>query len=64
LRPIDPLRREGHEGEPASTSAAGCRAGSGTQVVAVEQPFDMPVIDQETGEVLDRALVSSLSLPG
>jgi putative RecB family exonuclease len=34
----------------------------GTQVVGVEQPFDVPLIDQETGEVLDRSLVGSLDL--
>lgn len=34
----------------------------GTQVVGVEQPFDVPLIDQETGEVLDRALVGTLDL--
>ena len=34
----------------------------GTEIVAVEQPFDVPLIDQETGEVLDRALVGTLDL--
>ena len=34
----------------------------GAEVVAVEQPFDVPLIDQETGEVLDRALVGTLDL--
>ncbi len=33
-----------------------------TEVVAVEQPFAVPLIDQETGEVLDRDLVGSLDL--
>jgi len=35
---------------------------SGTTIVAVEQPFAVPLIDQETGEVLDRDLVGSLDL--
>jgi RecB family exonuclease len=34
----------------------------GVEVVGVEQPFDVPLIDQETGEVLDRALVGTLDL--
>ena len=34
----------------------------GPEVVAVEQPFAVPLIDQETGEVLDRDLVGSLDL--
>ncbi|MDO8478141.1 MAG: PD-(D/E)XK nuclease family protein [Candidatus Rokubacteria bacterium] len=34
----------------------------GTEVVGVEQPFDVPLIDQETGEVLDRALAGTLDL--
>ena len=34
----------------------------GTEVVAVEQPFVVPLIDQETGEVLDRDLVGTLDL--
>jgi putative RecB family exonuclease len=32
------------------------------EVVAVEQPFAVPLIDQETGEVLDRDLVGTLDL--
>jgi RecB family exonuclease len=32
----------------------------GTQVIAVEEPFAVPLIDPETGEVLDRDLVGSL----
>jgi putative RecB family exonuclease len=34
----------------------------GTAIVGVEQPFSVPLIDQETGEVLDRDLVGSLDL--
>jgi len=34
----------------------------GTEVVGVEIPFEVPLIDQETGEVLDRPLVGSLDL--
>ena len=34
----------------------------GTTIIAVEQPFAVPLIDQETGEVLDRDLVGSLDL--
>jgi putative RecB family exonuclease len=34
----------------------------GTEIVAVEQPFNVPLIDQETGEVLDRSLVGTLDL--
>ena len=34
----------------------------GTEIVGVEQPFDVPLIDLDTGEVLDRALVGSLDL--
>ena len=34
----------------------------GTEIVGVEQAFDVPLIDQETGEVLDRSLVGSLDL--
>ena len=34
----------------------------GTEIVAVEQPFDVPLIDLDTGEVLDRALVGTLDL--
>jgi hypothetical protein len=30
--------------------------------VGVEQPFDMPLVDLDTGEVLDRALVGTLDL--
>jgi hypothetical protein len=30
--------------------------------VAVEQPFDVPLIDLDTGEVLDRGLVGKLDL--
>jgi len=33
-----------------------------TEVVGVEQPFDVPLIDLDTGEVLDRALVGTLDL--
>ena len=36
----------------------------GTEIVAVEQPFDVPLIDLDTGEVLDRALVGTLDLIG
>jgi len=32
------------------------------EIVGVEQPFDVPLIDQDTGEVLDRALVGTLDL--
>ena len=32
------------------------------EIVAVEQPFSVPLIDHETGEVLDRDLVGSLDL--
>jgi len=34
----------------------------GTEIVAVEQSFDVPLIDLDTGEVLDRALVGTLDL--
>jgi putative RecB family exonuclease len=34
----------------------------GTEIVGVEQPFDVPLIDLDTGEVLDRALVRTLDL--
>ena len=34
----------------------------GTEIVGVEQPFDVPLIDLDTGEVLDRALVGTLDL--
>jgi putative RecB family exonuclease len=34
----------------------------GTEIVAVEEPFDVPLIDLDTGEVLDRALVGTLDL--
>jgi putative RecB family exonuclease len=34
----------------------------GTEIIAVEQPFDVPLVDQETGELLDRNLVGSLDL--
>ncbi|MBI4608004.1 MAG: PD-(D/E)XK nuclease family protein, partial [Candidatus Rokubacteria bacterium] len=34
----------------------------GTEVVGVEVPFEVPLIDQETGELLDRPLVGSLDL--
>lgn len=34
----------------------------GTQIVAVEEPFNVPLIDQETGEVLDRNLVGTMDL--
>jgi len=33
-----------------------------TEIVAVEEPFDVPLIDLDTGEVLDRALVGTLDL--
>jgi putative RecB family exonuclease len=33
-----------------------------TEVVGVEQPFAVPLIDQETGEVLERDLVGTLDL--
>jgi putative RecB family exonuclease len=32
------------------------------EIVGVEQPFDVPLIDLDTGEVLDRALVGTLDL--
>jgi putative RecB family exonuclease len=32
------------------------------EILAVEQPFDVPLIDLKTGEVLDRALVGTLDL--
>ena len=35
---------------------------SGTEIVAVEQPLAVPLIDQETGEVLDHDLVGTLDL--
>ena len=38
------------------------RVRSATEVVAVEQPFAVPLIDQETGEVLERDLVGTLDL--
>lgn len=38
------------------------QARSGTEIVAVEQPFAVPLVDQETGEVLDRDLVGSVDL--
>ncbi len=34
----------------------------GTEVVGVEVPFEVPLIAQETGELLDRPLVGSLDL--
>jgi hypothetical protein len=34
----------------------------GAEVVAVEQPFDVPLIDLDTGEILDRALIGTLDL--
>jgi putative RecB family exonuclease len=34
----------------------------GVEVVGVEQPFDVPLIDQESGELLDRNLVGTLDL--
>ncbi len=33
-----------------------------TEILAVEQPFAVPLIDQETGEVLDRDLVGTVDL--
>jgi RecB family exonuclease len=33
-----------------------------TEIVGVEQPFEVPLIDLDTGEVLDRALVGTLDL--
>jgi putative RecB family exonuclease len=33
-----------------------------TEIIGVEQPFDVPLIDLDTGEVLDRALVGTLDL--
>jgi RecB family exonuclease len=35
---------------------------SGTEILGVEQPFGVPLIDLDTGEVLDRALVGTLDL--
>ncbi|HXJ84748.1 MAG TPA: PD-(D/E)XK nuclease family protein [Candidatus Methylomirabilis sp.] len=32
------------------------------EVLTVEQPFDVPLIDLDTGEILDRALVGTLDL--
>jgi RecB family exonuclease len=40
----------------------GDRVEPGTEVVAVEEPFAVPLIDQDTGEVLDRDLVGTLDL--
>jgi hypothetical protein len=34
----------------------------GTEIVGVEQPLDVPLIDLDTREVLDRALVGTLDL--
>jgi hypothetical protein len=34
----------------------------GIEIVAVEQPFAVPLVDQETGEILDRDLVGSVDL--
>ena len=34
----------------------------GIEIVGVEQPFDVPLVDLDTGEVLDRALVGTLDL--
>jgi hypothetical protein len=34
----------------------------GTEILAVEEPFDVPLIDLDSGEVLDRALVGTLDL--
>ena len=34
----------------------------GTEIVGVEQPFDVPLIDLDTGEVVDRALIGTLDL--
>jgi len=34
----------------------------GTEIVAVEQPFRVPLIDQETGELLDRDLVGKIDV--
>jgi putative RecB family exonuclease len=35
---------------------------SGTEILAVEEPFDVPLVDLDTGEILDRALVGMLDL--
>lgn len=34
----------------------------GAEVLAVEEAFDVPLIDLDTGEILDRALVGTLDL--
>ncbi|HEY9385238.1 MAG TPA: PD-(D/E)XK nuclease family protein, partial [Gemmatimonadales bacterium] len=34
----------------------------GTEILGVEQPFDVPLIDLDTGEVLHRAVVGTLDL--
>jgi hypothetical protein len=34
----------------------------GIEIVGVEQPFDVPLVDLDTGEVPDRALVGTLDL--
>jgi len=39
-----------------------CEQFPGTEILAVEQPFAVPLIDQATGEVLDRDLVGTLDL--
>ena len=48
---------------PGGCSPSGCeQVKPGTEVVAVEQPFAVPLIDQETREVLDLDLVGTLDL--
>jgi hypothetical protein len=66
-RAADSLRREGHEREPARPRRPDARGalpepGARVEIVGVKQPFDVPLIDLDTGEVLDRALVGTLDL--